>query len=177
MRNNRKLIQLALLIAMAGVLHFIETILPLPLPIPGFKLGLANIITLFVVVVYGLREAFLVSLLRTTLGTLMAGALFGLPFILGVAGALLACLIMHVVFRYLTPFFSLVGVSIMGAVAHNAAQLGIAMIVLKLPDLIYYFPYLILFAVGTGTITGLIITGILRKLPLTLWGIPLPKNK
>jgi len=115
--------------------------------------------------------------LRTTLGTLMAGALFGLPFILGVAGALLACLIMHVVFRYLTPFFSLVGVSIMGAVAHNAAQLGIAMIVLKLPDLIFYFPYLILFAVGTGTITGLIITGILRKLPLALWGVALPKNK
>jgi heptaprenyl diphosphate synthase len=173
--NNRKLIQLALLVSMAGVLHFIETILPLPLPIPGFKLGLANIITLFVIVVYGLREALIVSCLRTTLGTLMAGALFGLPFFLGLAGAVTACLIMHVVFRRLTPTFSLIGVSIFGAVGHNAAQLLVAMLILKLPDLIFYFPYLVLFAVGTGAVTGLIIAGVLRKLPRGFLGVPLPK--
>ncbi len=174
--GNRKLIQLALLVSMAGVLHFIEAILPLPLPIPGFKLGLANIITLFVIVVYGLREALIVSCLRTTLGTLMAGSLLGLPFLLGLAGAVTACLIMHVVFRRFTPTFSLVGVSILGAVGHNAAQLLVAMIILKLSDLVFYFPYLVLFAVGMGTVTGLIITGVLRKLPLALWGIPLPKS-
>jgi heptaprenyl diphosphate synthase len=173
--TNRKIIQLALLVSMAGVLHFIETILPIPLPIPGFKLGLANIITLFVIVVYGLREALLVSFLRTTLGTLMAGSLFSLPFLMGLAGAVAACLIMYVVFHRLTPLFSLIGVSILGAVGHNAMQLLIAMAVLNLADLIFYFPYLVLFAVGTGTVTGLIIAGVLRKLPLALWGVPLPK--
>jgi len=163
--TTKKMVQLALLVSLAGILHFVEALLPMPLPVPGLKVGLANIITLFVIVRYGLLEALLVCGLRVILGTAMTGSLFSLPFLLGVAGALAACLTMQFVLRKWVPPFSLVGVSILGAVSHNLAQIFIVMVVLNLPDLVYYIPYLMLFAVLTGTITGILISTLLRRLP------------
>lgn len=166
--NTKRMAQLAFLVAIAGVLHFVESAFPIPFPIPGLKLGLANLVTLLVVAVYGLKDALIVSTVRVSLGTLMAGTLFGMTFLMALAGAFVSCLVMYAAKKWLTPACSLVGVSVLGAVGHNSAQLCVAMVVLEAPDLLFYLPYLTLFAVLAGTLTGLCVVGLMKKLPAQL---------
>jgi heptaprenyl diphosphate synthase len=166
--NTKRMVQLAILVAVAGVLHFVESAFPIPFPVPGFKLGFANLVTLFVLAVFGLKDALVVSVVRVTLGTLMTGTLFGMTFLMALAGAFVSCLVMYAAKKWLTPAFSLVGVSIIGAVGHNVAQLCVAMVVLEAPDLVYYLPYLTLFAVLAGSLTGLCVVGLMKKLPVKM---------
>ena len=167
--KTSRMTQLSMLVAIAGVLHFVESAFPIPLPIPGLKLGLANLVTLFVLVSFGLMDALILSVVRVALGSLLSATLFGLTFLMGLSGAVVACLSMFAAIKTLTPRLSLVGVSVIGAVGHNAAQLGVAMAVLEAPDLIYYFPYLTLFAVMSGSLTGLCVVALIRKLPANAW--------
>lgn len=164
----QRVILLALLTVMAGILHFVEAVLPLSLPIPGCKLGLANIISLYVLVRFGLKDALVVVVLRVLLGSLLSGTLLSSGFFMSFSGALAACLAMYVAYSYCTAF-SLIGVSVLGAVAHNIAQLFVAGIIIDSGAIWYYLPYLILFAVATGTMTGLVVhflTERLRKVGL-----------
>ena len=154
--NTRKMILLALLTVMAGVLHFVEVGIPVPLPIPGFKLGLANIITLYAVVYLGLREALIIVMMRVLLGSLLTGTLLSSGFFMSLVGSLLACIVMYAVNRYLR-MFSVLGVSVCGAVAHNIGQLAVAAVLIDSTAVWYYLPYLILFAVFTGSFTGLVV--------------------
>lgn len=159
----QRIILLALLTVMAGVLHFVEATLPLPLPIPGCKLGLANIISLYVLVRFGLKDALVVVVLRVLLGSLLSGTLFSSSFFMSFSGALAACLAMYVAYSYCAAF-SLIGVSVLGAVAHNMAQLLVAGIIIDSSAIWYYLPYLILFAVMTGMATGLIVHFLTERL-------------
>jgi len=162
-----KLLRLSLLVALAGVLHYVEGMLPLPLPVPGFKLGLANVITLYVVATYGLKDAVLVAFSRVALGSLLAGVLFSPTFFMAMAGALAACAVMYGACRLLGRWFSLAGISVMGAVTHNLAQLLVAALLIGNLDLFYYLPYLVLLAVPTGTGTGLAVMYLRPHIPDT----------
>lgn len=71
--STRKMILQSLLVSIAGVLHFVEAMLALPFPVPGLKLGIANIVSVYAVAVYGLREALAVAFLRVMLGSALAG--------------------------------------------------------------------------------------------------------
>lgn len=161
--DTRKMILLALLTVMAGVLHFVEASIPVPLPIPGFKLGLANIITLYAVVYLGIREALIVVLMRVLLGSLLSGTLLSSGFFMSLSGSVLACIIMYGVYCYLR-MFSVLGVSVWGAVAHNVGQLAVAALLIDSAAVWYYLPYLILFAVFTGSFTGLVVLHLPREL-------------
>lgn len=156
-----------MLVALAGALHVVENFLPLPLPVPGLKLGLANIVTLFVVVRFTLRDALTVAMLRVVVGALLGGAILGPSFAMGLTGAIASCLAMYYAQRHWDAVFSPVGVSVFGAVVHNMAQLLVVAGLVQTPGLLYYLPYLLLFAVPTGVATGVAGAALLRKMPLT----------
>lgn len=156
-RKTFHLVYLALLISFAVALHTVEAALPLPIPVPGAKLGLANIITLVALVLYGWRSALTVAVMRSVIGSMITGAFLGFGFYLSLAGAATSSLAMALVF----PLFrrekiSLVSVSLAGAVIFNIVQLGLAALLVQNVVLFRgYLPFLLLLAVPTGILTGL----------------------
>mgnify|MGYP003789231973 CR=1 FL=1 len=165
MTDTRRLITLGLFVAVAGVLHAVEAWLPLPVPVPGAKLGLANIVTLAVIVLFGWRDALAVAAVRVVLGTLLSGAFLGPSFALGMSGAVASTLAMAYAWRRWQPALSLVGISVVGAVVHNLAQIGVASVIVNNVALLWYLPYLVLFALPTGMATGFTAAYFLAKFP------------
>lgn len=148
--KTKKLTFLALSICLALILSYIEAILPpLSAQVPGIKMGLCNIIIVFVLYRYSIKEAAVVSIIRLVLSTL----LFSNPvtFIYGAAGAVLSLAVMALLKKL--GFLSTVGVSVVGAVCHNLGQIIVAMLFLKTVEIGYYMIVLTL----TGTIAGILI--------------------
>lgn len=165
MQNTRRMVLLALLIAMASVLHVVESWLPLPLPVPGIKLGLANIVSLIVITMFGWRDAMYVAILRVFLGALFGGIFLGPAFAMSISGAMGSTVVMALVYYYWHPNFSLVGISIIGAVVHNMVQIIVAATLVSSITLLWYLPYLILFALPTGLATGITTIYFIAKVP------------
>ena len=148
MRNNpRKLTQLALTVALAMMLSFIESRIPAFVAIPGVKIGLANIAVIFTLYKFGFKEAITVSLIRV----ILVSTLFGSPIslIYSVSGAILSFASM-LLLKAITPLRE-VAVSVAGGVMHNVGQIIAASIMLDTNVVIYYLPFLIL----SGTIAGI----------------------
>ena len=165
MHNTRRIVLLALLIAMASVLHVVESWLPLPLPVPGIKLGLANIVSLIVIVMFGWRDAIYVAILRVFLASLFGGIFFGPAFAMSIGGAIGSTLVMAYVYRQWHPEFSLIGISIIGATIHNVVQIAVAAFLVSSATLLWYLPYLIIMALPTGFATGMTATYFSAKAP------------
>jgi heptaprenyl diphosphate synthase len=163
--RTRNIVVLGLLTAIAGILHVVESWLPLPLPVPGVKLGLANVVSLFALTAFGLRGAFYVTILRGLLGALLSGTLAGPAFAMSIGGGLISVCFMAIAYQYWHPPFSLIGISMIGATAHSTAQVFIASIAVSSMGLLWYVPYVILFAVPTGILTGFTTVFFLSKMP------------
>ena len=151
MKNQTKKIAfLGLFTTVALVLSYIEAILP-PIyqAIPGTKVGLPNIIIIFMLYRFGLKEAVAVSLIRLVIVALLFGN--GMTFIYSLAGATLSLLIMVILKK--TNLFSTVGVSIAGGAFHNLGQILVAMFLLNSSQIGYY---MIVLAI-TGTIAGVFV--------------------
>jgi len=113
-----------MLAALAVVLQLVE--LSLPNPAPWLRLGLANIVILAVLALYGLRWAFVVFGLRITLSGLLTGSFLGPGFVLGLCGGVVSLLAMWLGLQVLGRMFSLVGISLIGAYTHTLTQLVVA---------------------------------------------------
>ena len=150
----RELARLALLLALATVIHTVEAFIPVTFV--WFRFGFANIIGLSTLYLFGFRDAAFVTIGRIFLGSLATG-LFGSPaFLLSLSGGTCALLTMALVFRYGSGIFSEIGVSLAGATAHNLAQLVTAYFVLIRSEGIFLLlPVMMLTAVGTGLLNGL----------------------
>jgi heptaprenyl diphosphate synthase len=148
--------RIALLSAYAIGLHGIESLLPSP--IPWLRLGLANIVTLITLLLYGLRPAIMVTMIRVILGSLLTGTFLGPSFLLSFGGGLTSTLAMGFIIYAVPGLFSAVGVSIVGALFHNIAQLSIAYVLLiqRIEAVLVITPVIILLGTVTGTINGLI---------------------
>ena len=157
-----RLTLLALCLALSLMLFFIELRLPLVAAVPGFKLGLANIVTVAALRLFRAREALLLLVLRIVLGSVFAGSLPALSFSL--AGGLLA-LSVGVLLLRAVPRVSLALLGIAGALSHNAGQLLAAAFWLGTLDVFYYAPMLFALAVFTGFATGFLAQEILRRFP------------
>ncbi len=160
--DTRKMVYLGLMVGMAMGLHIFESMFPIPAPFPGAKLGLANIVTLFVVVNFGPKEAVVVTVLRTVLGSLMTGTFFNIPFFLSFSGGVTSSLMMGVTYKVLRDSFSLVGISILGALTHNVVQVAVAAYLVSTAGIFVYLPYLLLFALPTGFFVGIVTRQMLR---------------
>lgn len=151
----RKIIFLAIMISISIVLSIVESMISITIfIIPGVKLGLANIITLVVLYIYGGKEAFVVSILRIFIVSLIYSGLFTPTSMMSLAGGIIAYLTMVAIKQI--PKLSIVSVSVMGALMHMVGQIGMAIIVLDTPTLVYYLPYMILISIPTGLLTGLV---------------------
>jgi heptaprenyl diphosphate synthase len=168
MTNTRYMVILSLFTAMAGTLHVIESLLPPPFPVPGAKLGLANVVSLFLLVTFGLKSSLYVTTARVILGSMFGGALLGPAFVMSMGGGVLSVLAMNIVFKRFTPPFSLYGVSILGAVVHNTAQVILAAFIVSSTGLLWYIPYLVFFAVPTGILTGALVIYLKARIPENL---------
>jgi heptaprenyl diphosphate synthase len=163
MFSTRRLVYLSLLLAMATALHVLEGLFPIPLPFPGVKLGLANIVTLLVLYLYDLRAAMTVAIARVLLGSLLGGTFFAPAFFLGLTGAVISTLVMAVLVKK-TSCFSPLGISLSGAVSHNLGQLLMASFLLQNQAIFFYLPILLLGAIPTGLMTGYLLQGLLERL-------------
>lgn len=156
--NVKKLTALSLSVALAMILSFIESQIPPFVAIPGVKIGLANIVTVFLIYSYGWREAGCVSFIRVILSTLLFGSFVSLLY--SVCGALLSFAVMLVLKK--TNLFSVIGVSVAGGVFHNAGQIVCACLIMENAAIASYLPFLII----SGTIAGVavgILSGILTQ--------------
>ena len=166
MFSTRRLVYLSLLLAMATTLHVLEGLFPIPLPFPGVKLGLANIITLLVLYLYDLRAGLTVAIARVFLGSLLGGTFLAPGFLLGLTGAVLSTLLMALLVKK-TTCFSPLGISLAGAVAHNLGQLLMASLLLQNQAVFFYLPVLLLAAIPSGLVTGYILQRLLERLEKT----------
>ena len=150
--TTKQLTLCALLTALALALSYVENFLPLALviPLPGVKLGLANIVTVFALYALGPGQALLILLARCTLGALFAGNLNALLFAL--FGGMAAMLVMILLSR--SRHLSIFGVSAGGAAAHNCGQIGAALLTLGNTAPLYYLTFLLGISLFTGVVTG-----------------------
>ena len=166
--TTRQLTLCAVLTAMALALSYLENFFPLSLaiPIPGIKLGLANIVTLFALYALGPGQALLILLARCLLGAVFAGNMNALIFSL--LGGVTAMGVMIALSRRLSVY----GVSVGGAAAHNCGQVAAAVLTLGNTAPLYYLPVLLGVSLFTGALTGLIAACLFRALAHTrLWGV------
>lgn len=148
----RKLTVLALFTTLALIIFTIESAIPPLVPIPGVKLGLANIITLVVLRNYSGRDAFLVLVMRILLSSFFFGQALSLFYSL--AGGLLCFGAMWAVNKLLQRHFLFL-TSVFGGVFHNLGQLGAAWVITRTAGVLAYLPFLILSGILTGLFTGL----------------------
>jgi len=153
-QSVQRLSRLSLLLALATAIHSAEALLPVT--VLWFRFGFANIIGLATLYLFGFKDALFLTLGRIFLGSLVSG-LFGSPaFLLSLAGGLSSILVMGLVYKYCSGIFSEIGISIMGAVAHNAGQLAAAYLVLiRNEGILLLVPVMFLAAVCTGFVNGL----------------------
>lgn len=156
----KKTALLGMLTSLALIAGYIETLIPMPIPIPGVKLGLANLMILIVLKLYGVREGLLVNILRI----LLSGFLFGSfsTILYSLAGGLFSFAVMTLLLKL--NFFSLTGVSIVGGVCHNIGQLALAIVVLDSVSLLYYMPALLISGLITGLLIGIGAEQVLKRI-------------
>ena len=151
MAKTKKLCFMAVLTAIALTIFMIENQLPSPVPIPGIKLGLANIITLTAMAILVRKEAGAILAARIIMGAIFAGS--PSTFIYSAAGGILAYIVMCVTIG-LFKENQLWIVSALAAIAHNAGQLGACALIVKTPGIFAYAPILAASGVITGVFTG-----------------------
>ena len=155
-------------IALGVTLNLLETFLvPLGLvvPMPGARIGLANVVTLVLLVTEGPRMLWGVTGGRIVLAALLTGALFSVSFALSVGGSIAALLVMGLLWRYLPRVFSLSGISVFGAVAHNCGQLFTLYLLIPGTRVYYLLPWALLLALPSGWLTAYLAQRIIDRRP------------
>ena len=153
---------MALTVALAMILSFVESQIPAFVAIPGVKMGLANIAVVFALYKLGWKEAILISLIRVFLVSLLFGT--GASLFYSVAGAVLSLLGM--IGLKATKLFSSVAVSVAGGVLHNVGQIAMACLLLETDVLRYYLPFLVLSGVLAGVVIGVIAAIMVKRIRL-----------
>ena len=141
----------ALFAAIALTIFLVEAQIPAPVPVPGVKLGLANVVTLFALCTFGAGDAAAVLLLRCVLGAVFSGQPATLLYSL--AGGLLSWCVMALL-RRVTTDRQIFVLSISGGMAHNIGQILVAMAVTGTPGIAVYLPVLLISGILTGAFTG-----------------------
>ena len=149
--SSRRLARYALLTALAMALSWLESLVPLAGVVPpGVKLGLTNLVVIFALYRMSLRDAAVISLIRVVLVAFTFGNSYSFAYSL--AGAALSLAVMALLKR--SGKFSLLGVSVAGAVSHNIAQVLVAMAVLETSRLAWYLPVLLVSGIAAGVCVG-----------------------
>ena len=152
--KTKKMVFLGLMLGYSLILYILETYIPNPFIVffPGAKLGLTNIITLVSLLIFGFKETFIIVTVRVILSSIFAGPMSYLLFSIG--GAYLSLIVMFLVNKI--KGFSVIGVSIAGAIAHNIGQLLVASILVENFLMITYLPFMLATSLVTGLFVGIV---------------------
>lgn len=161
MRTDRLIASFA---ALAISIHILESAIPMPLP--GVKPGLANVVVLIVLLRYGFRAAAAVMLLRIIVGGVFIGTFLTPTFFLSLAGGLASLGIVGIVYRIGARWTGAVGYAVAMSMAHIAGQFFAAYgLFIPHPALLNLLPVLLALAMGLGVVTGIIATSVITRLP------------
>jgi len=158
-RTNRIALS-GLLVALMLVLGYVESLIPVAAGIPGIKLGLSNGILIFAIYMLGIPTAFLLMVLKVVLSGLMFGGVSAMMY--AMAGGLVSMVAMSLLSR--VKGIHPVVVSMMGGVGHNVGQVGLAMIMLNTPKLLYYMALLMIVGLICGALTGVCADSVMKHL-------------
>lgn len=150
--DYKKIPYYGLFAALAILMGYVEMLIPVPVPIPGVKLGLANVIIVIMMYFMDVKSAFFISLVRVILSGLLFAGFAGLLYSL--SGAMFSFLVMALLKK--TDKFSIVGVSIAGGVFHNVGQIIVAALAVENVKMVYYLPFLLVSGVVTGMLIGIV---------------------
>jgi heptaprenyl diphosphate synthase len=155
MRSQDNL-RIAILAAYAIALHGFEKLIPTPMP--WLRFGLANIITVTALILYGFRAGMMITLIRVTIGSFITGTFLGPAFLLSFGAGIMSTSSMALIIRFTPGLFSPIGISIIGALFHNVTQLFLAYIVFikRIEVVIILSPVIILIGTLTGTLNGIV---------------------
>lgn len=159
--QTRRLTTMALLTAIALTIFMVEAQIPSPVPIPGIKLGLSNIITVYAVFALGPGAAGLILAVRIFLGSVFAGQMSAILY--SGAGGLCAILTTILLRRVLKPN-QLWAAGALGAIAHSCGQMAMAVVLTGTPGLVLYLPIMLVCSIITGLFTGLCAQFLLERL-------------
>lgn len=162
MKNLNKMIFISLLVAVGLALGVLESAIPIPIAMPGARLGLSNMVVLVTIVIFGFKDGIKVSMLKSLVLMLVTGSVSS--FVYSFSGAVLSTIAMYISYRYFDKIFSLIGVSIMGALAHNFAQVSVASLILSNLRIYTYLPFLMIMSLFTGYFVGLSSKMIIKNL-------------
>lgn len=158
--NNRIVALTGVFIALALILSYFESLIPVFAAVPGIKLGIANIVTMLAMYKLGVKSAIVISAGRIVLSGILFGNLYVI--IYSLAGGALSIIVMIILKKI--KLFSVVGVSVAGAVAHNAGQIVVAVILMENVNIMYYLPVLIISGVAAGTVVGIFTVYIIKNI-------------
>lgn len=150
--DYKKIPYYGLFAALAILMGYVEMLIPVPVPIPGVKLGLANVIIIIMMYFMDVKSAFFISLVRVILSGLLFAGFAGLLYSL--SGAMFSFLVMALLKK--TDKFSIVGVSIAGGVFHNVGQIVVAALAVENVKMAYYLSFLLVSGVVTGMLIGIV---------------------
>lgn len=149
---------IAVFTALALIFSYIEAIIPFNLGVPGVKLGIANIVVVCALYIFGVKEAAGISLIRVFVIGLLVGNAVSL--IYSLSGAILSIAVMIICKRLK---LSVIGVSAMGGIFHNVGQLSAAALILNSSTVMYYYPVLFISGIVTGIIIGIVSLPIIKN--------------
>ena len=159
-QKTRKMVYLALLSAIAIVLHMVESMIPVPLP-TGAKLGLANIISLVVIQLYGIKEMFIVNIFRVLVSNLLMGTFMSNGFFISCGGVFVSSLALSLIYCF--THLPMVSTSIIAAIFHNIGQVAVGAFMMSAQIIMLYVFPLLITSIPTGILTGLIAIEILKR--------------
>ena len=151
----------AMFAALALIFSYIEALIPIPIPVPGVKLGVANLVIIIALYRMGFRRALSINCARIALAGLLFSGVFGMLY--SFAGGILSLIVMQILRR--SGLFSMVGVSMAGGVAHNLGQLIAACLVVSTSSLMSYFSILLFTGLIGGILIGILAYTVEQRLP------------
>ena len=163
MKRVQKLTLFAMLCALAIVFHYVESMVVIPLPVPGFRLGLANILSLIALYYFDARALLTIGIVRVLFASLLSGMLFATSFWLSLSGMLLSALTMTIARR--CSCFSIYGVSVLGSAAHCVAQVMVVTWIYQQFFMQALLPILVALSIPTGLLIAMLADQVLKRLP------------
>ena len=159
-KQTERIALCGLLVSLMLVLGYVESLIPVAVGIPGIKLGLSNGVLLFAIYLLDIPTAFILMVLKVGLSGLLFGGVSAMMY--AFAGGLVSMICMALLSRMkgVHP----ITVSMVGGVAHNVGQVGLAMLMLHSPKLLYYMAILMLVGLVTGAVTGVAASSVLKHL-------------
>ncbi len=161
MSRIRSLCEFSIYTSLAFIFSYLESLIPLPLPFPGMKLGLANLVILIVLYHKNYRYALGLSMLRNLLNAFTFGSLFSLVY--STAGSLLSLSVMALTLRLTKKRLSILSVSALGGIFHNLGQLLSASFFVGFQSVLWYTPILYFSGLFTGILIGWLAGQVIRR--------------